>query len=147
MPPYIPPAGLTPAGLFVPQTFDDPSQPPGILADAIDLQTGEYLSILKGVDPIDAQVLDAMKIKRASGAAVRNDGQRFADIEKVDDSTASLIDGEARRALSRLAENQDIRVVSVEPVVDQNNDYADVFVQFKNLRARPRELRAARVTP
>jgi hypothetical protein len=131
----------------VPQTFDDPGQPPGILADAIDPYTGEYLSILKGMDPIDAQVLDALTIKRGSGAAVRNDGQRFADIKKVDDAAATLIDGETRRALSRLVENQDIRVARVDPVADQNNDYADVVVQFKNLRARPKDLRAARVTP
>jgi hypothetical protein len=147
VPPYIPPAGVTPAGAFVPQLFDDPGRPPGILADAIDPHTGEYLSILKGIDPIDAQVLDAMKIKRGSGAAVRNDGQRFADIKKVDDAAASLIDGEARRALARLSENQDIRVISVDAVADQNHDYADVVVQFKNLRARPKDLRAARVTP
>lgn len=147
MPPYIPPAGVTPAGLFVPQTFDDTSRPPGILADAIDPITGEYLSILKGMDPIDAQVIDALKIKRGSGVAVRNDGQRFADIKKVDDAAASLIDGEARRALARLVENLDIRVLTVDAVANQDNDFADVVVQFKNLRARPKDLRAATVTP
>lgn len=147
--PYIPPAGVTPAGAFVPQTYDDPSLPPGILADAIDPVTGEYRSILKGADPIDAQVLDAMAIKRASGAAVRNDGQRFADIKNVDDSTAALIDAETRRALSRLVENGDIKIRRVEPLADPNNDWAEVVVEFSNLRQRRRELRLARtaVTP
>ena len=147
--PYIPPAGVTPAGAFVPQTYDDPSLPPGILADAIDPQTGEYLSILKGFDPIDAQVLDAMKIKRGSGAAVRNDGQRFADIENVDDSTSALVDAEARRALSRLVENSDIKIQRVDPVADPNDDYANVAVEYRNLRVRPRNLRLAQtaVTP
>jgi len=141
--PYIPPAGLTPAGAFVAQTFDDPRRPPGILADAIDYRTGEYMSILKGMDPIDEQVLIALTRKRASGIAVMEDGQLFHEIEKVDDSTATRLAGEVQRACRRLVDNRDIRLKNVQPVVDQNNDYADVVVEFVNQRARTNRSRIA----
>jgi hypothetical protein len=145
VPAYIPPAGLTPAGAFVPQTFDDPKRPPGILADAIDYRTGEYMSILKGMDPIDEQVLIALTRKRGSGIAVMNDGQSFHEIEKVDDSTANRLAGEVARACGRLVESRDIRLKTVQPVVDQNNDYADVVVEFVNQRARTNRSRIARI--
>ena len=127
----------------MPQTFDDPRRPPGILADAIDYRTGEYMSILKGMDPIDEQVLIALTRKRASGIAVMEDGQLFHEIEKVDDSTATRLAGEVARACRRLVDNRDIRLKNVQPVVDQNNDYADVVVEFVNQRTRTNRSRIA----
>ncbi len=137
--PYIPPAGLTPAGAFVPQTFDDPRRPAGILADAIDYRTGEYMSILKGMDPVAVEELFARPTCSSSG------GQSFHEIEKVDDSTATRLAGEVARACARLVDNRDIRLKNVQPVVDQNNDYADVVVEFVNQRARTNRSRIASV--
>lgn len=129
----IPPAGLAPAGFFVPQTFAAPSDPPAILADAVDPQTGEYLSISRGMDPVDQQVLIALTLKKGSGAAVADDGQEFEKIRKVDESSSRLIDAEARRALARLVQQRDIRVRSVLP--NSDSDWAEVVVNYENARA------------
>jgi hypothetical protein len=146
MPPVIPPAGVTPLGFFVPQTFADPKGPPAILADAIDPHTREYLSISKGADPVDAQVVDALAIVRGSGAAVTADGQDFASIRKIDDSTVGLIEGEAKRALARLLAAGDIEFVKLAGAAD--DDWSEVYVQYRNLRAHDRRrVRSARVLP
>jgi hypothetical protein len=145
----IPPAGLSPAGFFVPLTFAAPSEPPGILADAVDPETREYLSIVRGIDPIDEQVLIALTLKRGSGAAVTDEGQDFASIRKMDESTATLIDTETRRALSRLVTQADIRIRKITPLADANDDWAEVVVEYENLRAplNRRRVRTVRIRP
>jgi hypothetical protein len=143
----IPPAGLAPAGFFVPQKFTDPSAPPAILADAIDPETGEYLSISRGCDPIDQQVLIAMTAERGSGSALENDGQKFGGIRKITETTEALIDGEARRALARLVDARDIRVRRVYANAQPDNDWGEVSVDYENLRAPDVRRRLARVNP
>jgi hypothetical protein len=143
----IPPAGLAPAGLFIPQTFATPTDPPAILADAVDPETGEYLSISRGMHPIDQQVLIALVVQRNSGAALTDDGQEFGKIRKLDDTAARLIDGEARRALARLVEQKDIRIRAVYPNASPDNDWAEVGVEYENLRARASRRRLAKVMP
>src|SRR4029079_12584815 len=107
----IPPAGVSPAGFFVPQIAVDPSAPAGILADAIDPATGEYLSIRRGINPIDAQVLLALRVRRRSGACVMDDGQDFGTIQTLDDQAPALIEAKARLVLKRLVGNRDIAIV------------------------------------
>lgn len=141
----IPPAGLAPAGLFVPQIFADPAGPAAILADAIDPKTGEYLSISRGMDPVDQQVLIAMCQRRNSGVALANDGNEFAKIRKVDESAARLIDGETRRCLAKLVARRDISVVGIYPNADPSNDWAEVALDFQNLRSRGERRRVASV--
>src|SRR5438034_4344738 len=60
----IPPAGLTPAGLFVPQTFDDPTLPPGILADAIDPQTDRKSTRLNSSHTVISYAVFCLKKKK-----------------------------------------------------------------------------------
>lgn len=148
MPVTIPPAGLTPAGLFVPNTFADPSKPPGILADAIDPATGEYLSISRGMDPIDSQVILALTVRRASGASVTEDGQDFDEVKKVDDAAAKGLEARTQRALERLLTNGDIAVDRLTPTADQDTDEASVGLVFRNLRAaKTQKARNVKVTP
>jgi len=143
----IPPAGLTPAGFFVPQLFASPTDPPGILADAIDPQTGEYLSISRGIDPIDSQVLTALTLVRGSGAATQDDGQDFLAIKKVDETTATLIEAETRRALGRLVVSGDIKIKRVYPNADPDTDIGTVAVDYVNSRAVDTQRRLATVQP
>lgn len=147
MPVVIPAAGLSPAGLFVSQAFADPTKPPGILAYAIDPTTGEYLSISRGMHPIDQQVIIALKVKRRSGAAVMNDGQRFSDIKKVDDTAQARIDSETRTALARLLKNGDIEIISLVPVADQDTDTGTMSLRYRNLRAKGAQERSLTVLP
>lgn len=134
--PFIPPAGLTPAGFFVPQTFADPKKPPGVIAPAIDPKTHEFLSIDKGMDPIDSQVLIALTRKRGSGAAVAEHGQSFDEIRKIDDTTAALLESKTRTALKRLTDRGDIVISRLTPEANQDGDTANLTVEFQNLRAR-----------
>lgn len=130
--PVIPPAGLSPLGFFVEQTFRDPTDPPAILADAIDPETHDYLSIDRGQDPIDAQVILALKTVRGSGAAVTDTGNQFTSIGKLDDSAEAAFRREAEIALSLLVTNRDIRIDSIEVLVQ--DDFAEVTVTYENLR-------------
>jgi hypothetical protein len=148
VPPIIPPISVSPLGLFVPAPPVAPlAPPPGILADLIDYgqfdpskdperPTFEYLSLRRGMHPIDEQVCIALTRVRASGAAVQNEGGRFLDIEKLDDRAKSRIVSEARIALKRLVTNRDIEIVSLSAEID--DDLATLLVQYKNLRAKDR---------
>ena len=84
--------------LFLPEVYVDTTGPPGILADAIDPETGEYLSLTRGFDPTDAAVLTALRTIRATGSAVENVGHRFVDMELVGPDSPSFLEQEARRA-------------------------------------------------
>lgn len=147
MPVTIATAGTSPAGFFVEQTFADPGLPPGILADAIDPLTHEYLSIRQGMDPIDAQVLIALKVVRKSGASVQDDGQDFATIENVDDQTPALIEAKTRLALRRLLENRDIEIVQLGPATDPADQSAYVVLEYRNLRRERAKVRTLKILP
>jgi len=143
----IPAAGLAPAGLFVPQLFADPSGPAAILADAIDPRTGEYMSIAKGMDPVDQQVLIAMGQVKNSGVALAHDGNEYSKIRKLDESAARLIDAETRRCFERLVAQRDIAIEKVYASADPDSDAAGVGLNFRNLRTSTKRRRVARVTP
>lgn len=137
------PSGLHPLGLWVPQTYAPKDGPPGILADSIDPKTGEFTSISKGMDPIDQQVVLAMRITRRSGAAVMNDGQEFREIRKVTEETPILMKSVAERALRRLIEQGDIELGELETNGDGGDDFAEVVINYTNKRARGRQDRRA----
>jgi hypothetical protein len=147
MPVVIPPAGVSPAGFFVAQTFADPGLPPGILADAIDPATGEFMSIRMGMHPVDAQVLLAVTVKRKSGASVMDDGQDFDSIRKIDDQALSLIEAKTRLILKRLIDNRDIEIVSLTPVVDPTTASGYTSFQYRNLRQRRAPVRTLAILP
>lgn len=135
MPPIIPPAGISLAGFFVPQTFAS-SGPPGIIAWAKDPATGEFLSISKGFDPTDAAVLAAISIVRDSGSAVLDIGQKYNEIERVDDQAVSQLIGQTRTALERLELSGQIQIKSITVDAEPTNDWAEVTLTYFNRRRR-----------
>jgi hypothetical protein len=147
VPVVIPASGLSPAGLFVAQKFVDPSKPPGILADAIDPKTNDYASIAIGMDPIDSQVIVALSVKRASGAAVLEDGHTFAEIRKVDTTTPAAIEARTRLTLKRLVEQRDIQITALVPTADPDHQSGWVEFQYRNRRARGPVSRTLRIMP
>ena len=126
----IPPAGGFPVG-------DPPTEQPALgspalfLADAIDPSTGDYRSIQRGVDPIEAQAVEALMVRRASGSAVRDDGHKLHEIAFIDDRTAFLIRSEIEYAWRRLIEARQIRLDKLE--VQTEGDAANVVIHFTNL--------------
>lgn len=146
----VPPTG-SPIAFFVPSPgVGDPVSP--LLADDIDPETHEYRTILTGADPIDAQVLVALKTFRGSGSAVLNDGQTFRNVDKLFDNVADVIASDARLALSRLLRRGDIRLVStsaIEPGIEvsvfDSDQSAELIVRYRNMRSLDPTVRVVRL--
>lgn len=101
------------------------------MADAIDVATGEYLSIERGFDPTDAAFLTAMRTVRGSGSAVENVGQNFADHPRVDPKLGPFMREEVRLATKTLVDSGDLLVQNVS--VKSLGDGAEVYIEWKNL--------------
>lgn len=144
--PFVPPAGVSPVSAFLLGTA---GVPPGavaaIMADAIDVATGEYLSIERGFDPTDAAFFTAMRTVRGSGSAVENVGQNFADHTHVDAQLEPFMREEVRLASKDLVDSGDlsVTVVSVDPL---GPDGAQTYIEFDNL-ARDKKGLSVRLPP
>lgn len=122
-----------------PAKLADPSV---LLCDNIDPKSHDFVSLTTTIDPIDAQVILALKLKRGSGASVFNDGNRLYQVRKMGDSAQSEIKGLVREALSRLIDQRDIQFRGVRfDYWDTENQTAQITVQWVNLRARDNEIR------
>lgn len=119
------------------------AQPSNLLADNIDPTTNDFVSLFSSVDPIDAQVMIALKTVRGSGAAVQEDGSRFSDLKKITNSVQTEIKSMVRTALGRLITNRDIlykRLVFDE--FDPRNQTLQIRIEYINLRAADGQLRS-----
>lgn len=126
-----PPAGAYPVG-SIPGALQSGASNVGVfLADAIDPSTGDYRSISRGVDPIEAAALEALLVRRKSGSAVREDGMSFADLKKLDDTFESTLKAEIQYAWRRLIEARQIEFRSLS--IETENDTATVKIYFVNL--------------
>lgn len=134
-------APTVPSAFFLSTRKAPAGQPVGILADAIDPSTGEYLSLERGFDPTDADVLDALSTVRDSGAAVLGKGQRFRSATHITPALAVFFAEETREALRRLIESRQIRLL--ETRVREDGDVgAELEVRYVNLaRAEDRTAR------
>lgn len=136
-PPIIAPVGVSPASYGAPTEFVSPAKPPAILADDIDPATGELRSILRGIHPVDAHVITALRTKRGSGVSVMATGQRFDDVRKIDDAFPRRIQDECERALSTLIDRGDIRLEKIAVIED--GDTGHLYFEYFNLRATNRD--------
>jgi hypothetical protein len=130
LPSTVTPLGRAP-GTAEPVKFYSP-----IVADYIDPTTQDYLSLTKGMDPIDAQVLVAMKTVKGSGAAVLEEGNNLKSIRKIEPGTARRVQNDIRAAISKLVTNGDIRIVEIDTETRAGQQQVDARVDYENLRAR-----------
>jgi hypothetical protein len=130
--PQVPPAGTSPLGNFAPITLADPGHAPGYLADDIDPATGDLRSILSGLDPVDAMVIQAIRVEDGSGASTNGTGNRFRQIKKVDDGVQQAIRFEYERCLSGLVKRRLIRIDQVVVNV-VGDDAVSSFCLYTNL--------------
>jgi hypothetical protein len=128
------PIGLHRLGLDGPPVYDALPAAPVVAAESINFKTKDVDTLLGGMDPIDQQVQEALGRLRGSGAAVTQDGQRFLDVKKLDDSAPTLLEGEARTALARLVANGDITIESVRVEQDSSGQWGEVFIDLFNNR-------------
>ena len=123
------------AAFFLPNTKAGDG-PPGILADAIDFATGEYLSIERSYDPTDAALFTAVRTVRGSGSAVEDVGQRYHEHPLVDDGLEMFLRQETEFAVRHLTESKQIKALSV--AIATADDYGEVAYKYENI-AQQRE--------
>ncbi|MHC4501010.1 MAG: hypothetical protein ACYS21_18065 [Planctomycetota bacterium] len=121
--------------------------PSPLLAENIDPETHDYVSLTSGVHPIDSQVIIALKVARNSGASVTEDGQRFTTVKKITNTVKTQIESLVREALGRLIAQQDIEYFGTTfETVDPGNQTINATVQWANLRAADDQVRSAPLT-
>ena len=131
-------------GVTVPSRLGAPSP---LLAENIDPVTHDFVNLSSGVDPVDAQVIIALKMVRGSGASVVEDGQRFSTIRKITDTVQTQIDSLVREALKRLITQQDIEYVGITfEDLDPGSQTINATVRWINLRALDESERRAPLT-
>lgn len=121
--------------------------PSVLLCDNIDPRSHDFVSLTTTIDPIDAQVILAMKLKRGSGASVFNVGNRLHEVRKMGDSVQSEIKGLVKEALQQLVDRRDIQYRGVVfDLIDPANQTIYMTIKWVNLRARDREIRTHSMT-
>jgi len=115
----------------------------GILADAIDPLTGEFISLFRSFDPTDSAVLLAMSVERGSGASVEDVGNQFSSLDLIDDTAPDFFKQETKRALKPLIDAGQVALKSVDTTTYDNT--AELEIHYENVRRR--EARDALVTP
>lgn len=150
VPDFIPPFGISALSAQEDAGLPPAGEPPVVLADDIDPETGELLS-LDGVHPVDAHVRYQFQVRAASGAAVGRVGHRFRDIQVLDDRAPNALRHEATRIFKMLSPwvrleppNADVSAVRVEtdPTTQLGAvvvDYFNVIAQESNELRRPLE--------
>jgi hypothetical protein len=126
-------AGVSPAGTGAPVEFVSPAKPPAILGDNIDPQTGEYVSILTGIHPVDSHVITRLRTERASGVSVLGVGHEFKQIRKVDDAFVRRVQDAVELLFADLIERRDISLPKI--AVFEDGDTGHVYFQYVNLRS------------
>jgi hypothetical protein len=129
------PSTSTPIGSAV-ATPSALATPTILLAPNIDPTTNDFVSVFTGMDPVDAAVINAIKIVRNSGPAVTDVGNRLSDVRKITKSTVNELKAEIRSALDLLIRKRDINYLGA--IVDYNEP-GQQFIQIRprwiNLRA------------
>lgn len=104
---------------------------PVYLADAIDPLTGDYASIEQGVDPVEAWVLEQLRIRRASGSAVMDVGNDLHEVRFLGNGSQYQLSQSVRFALQQAIDAGWIELRSVQ--VLETGDTANLSVLFDNL--------------
>jgi hypothetical protein len=133
----IVPAGVSAAGTGASVEFVSPAKPPAILGDNIDPSTGEYLSILIGIHPVDSHVITRLRTERGSGVSVAAVGHEFAKIRKVDDAFVRRVQDAVELMFADLIDRRDIELPKTSVVED--GDTGHVYFEYVNLRATTRD--------
>lgn len=133
----VPPAGSTPASAYGVDTSAAPEPPVAILADPVDLG-GEWLSLLKSAKIADGMVREALAIERATGAAVRDLGQRFRKLRHIEDQTEEVVDAMVREAFAAAIESGAVALVSVLVETDSvDPSQLNAAVEYRDRLAKP----------
>ena len=132
---YIPPAGVSAVSDYPDVPPASAERPPGILADDVDVKTGEILSLFRGQDPVDAAIAHQFRIRHRAGELTAEQGSRFHEITHNDENAATAATQEARRIMAPFVERGDAAIERI--VVEAGESFGDqgaVLVEYTNLR-------------
>ena len=139
MPVVILPAGFHELGAASGTDFVTAESPPAILADDIDATTGELNSLVSSIEPEDSAVIQIMRTRRGSGAAVLDIGHRFHLIEKNDERAPDLAKAYAREAFADLVSGGLIEIHDIDTSqFGEIGDGLGIFLSYIILRTGTR---------
>lgn len=134
--PSIPPGGTSPAAAFDVQAFAVQIAPAAILADSIDPITGDYTSLVQGRPLADAYAIEALRVQRGTGAAVRDQGNRYRELTHVDDEAIELVESMTREAFADAEQAGVARLVRVVAEADESDPaQINTYLEFRDLLA------------
>lgn len=113
-----PPGGLSPASDPVVDDLAVQEPPPAILADRINPTTGDFESLFLGRPLADAFAIEALRVQRGTGAAVRDLGNRFRELTHVEDDAPELIESMTAEAFAAAEQAGVARLVQVVVAAD-----------------------------
>jgi hypothetical protein len=143
--PSLPPASTSPASAYELVDIVEHRAPPAILADMIDPVTGEYLSLTKSRPLADAFAIEALRVQRGSGAAVRDTGNRFHELRNVESNATEIIASMADEAFADAARAGVAELVDVTVEVDAaDGSQTNTVIEYRDLLA-PRDQQTRKV--
>jgi hypothetical protein len=116
-----------------------------LLADNIDPTTHDFVSLETGMDPIEAQVLIALKIAKGTGATVQSVGNDLHKLRKITPEVEAIVLTVIRQALKRLIDQQDIRLMGVSVEGLDSAQMVAILVRWVNMRALDGQVRTTHV--
>lgn len=96
------PAGAVPLGSYVELVTSPAAKPIPILADYTDENTGEITRLTEGRTPVDGAIIEALRVERNSGPAVREVGHTMREVRHTDDSSLAELRGRLKDGLRRM---------------------------------------------
>jgi hypothetical protein len=132
----IPPGGLSPASDSDAVDFMPQEPPPAILADRINPVTGDFESLFVGRPLAEAFAIEALRVQRGTGAAVRELGNRFREITHVEDQAVEIIESMAAEAFAAAEAAGVARLERVTVAVDPSDpSQLETTVEYRDLLA------------
>jgi hypothetical protein len=143
--PSLPPASTSPASAFELTEIIEQKAPPLILADMIDPVTGDFASLTRGRPLADAFAIEALRVQRGTGAAVRDTGNRYRELRNVESNAVEVIDSMTREAFEDAARAGVAELVEVSVEVDADDPaQVNTVIEYRDLLA-PRDRQTRRL--
>ena len=137
--PSLPPASTSPASAFELVDIAEQRAPPLILADAIDPVSGDYSSLTRSANLADAFALEALRVQRGTGAAVRDTGHRFREITHVESNAAEVVLSMTQQAFEDAERAGVASLVDVTIEADEaDGSQLNTVIEYRDLLA-PRD--------
>lgn len=119
--------------------------PAAILADSIDPVTGEFTSLFVSRPLADAFAIEALRVQRGTGAAVRDLGSRLREITHVEPAAAEVIESMVQEAFTAAEQAGVARLIRVSTEVDPvDKSQVSTVIEYRDLLA-PAESAARRL--